>query len=379
MKTVEKGIFRFWGWGAALVFLLCAVQVSAQTGAGQEIGKVISFTPGASVVRNGKAEALALHAGVRVSDTIRTDAGGRVKILFNDDSAVSVGPNTSMDMREYSESGAKPAFGLNVTQGVVRAFTGKITERNPEGFKMTTPEAVVGIRGTIISLRTGDGATTVYVENTLRNVFVNNTNVPSGNKMMVSEGGMRMERITPQDRQGLGRDLAFLGGSGSAAAAPEPGAEGGQPVATEQLVASAGNALSSENPLQDIPVAVQTLGDSQLGTQPVARVEGSLTSTGRFNSGVLSMEHGEFSFNVNLASGKITDASMSGWAKATAHSPNVTWENESFNASGGSGIFVSGSGASISGFSGVAGYITPTGDSPVHFSILPSTRWEERR
>ena len=41
-----------------------------------DIGMVMSYTPGASILRDGKTEALALRSGIRVSDTIQTDASG---------------------------------------------------------------------------------------------------------------------------------------------------------------------------------------------------------------------------------------------------------------------------------------------------------------
>jgi len=50
---------------------------------------------------------LTLHAGIRLADTIQTDSAGRVKILFNDDSSISLGPNRGteycgkLEMHDY--------------------------------------------------------------------------------------------------------------------------------------------------------------------------------------------------------------------------------------------------------------------------------------
>ena len=125
--------------------------------AANDIGKVITFTPGANVLREGRTEPLALHAGIRVSDTVSTDAGGRVKILFDDDSSVSLGPNTTMDMSEYADAGSASSFAVHVPQGMIRTITGKIVEQNPDGFKMSSPEATVGIRGTIVTMHVQRG------------------------------------------------------------------------------------------------------------------------------------------------------------------------------------------------------------------------------
>jgi len=192
-----------------------------------DIGKVIALAPGASVLRNGNTEPLTMHAALQVSDTVQTDATGRVRILFNDDSSITVGPNTSMDMNDYVDTGAKPAFNVHVNKGVIRAITGKITSQNPNGFKMTAPGVTAGIRGTIISVRVqSDDKVVVYVENTMREVVVNDINVPGNFKIELP--GEVVSPMEPEDRRQLGQDMAFYGGAGSAAASPAPDGDGGE-------------------------------------------------------------------------------------------------------------------------------------------------------
>ena len=292
MRPVFSIITRIVALGVTLAY----VTIPSVALAAEDIGKVISLTPGVYALRDGKTEAVALHAGIRASDTVQTDATGRVKILLNDDSTVSLGSNTTMDMNEYEDAGAKPAFGINVSQGVIRAITGKIVDQNPDGFKITTPEATVGIRGTIISLRTGEGVTTVYVENTLRQVYVDNINVPSGNKITLSSDPIRIEPILPQDRRKLGRDLALRGGAGVAAAAPEPAMDDISPG--ERF---SGNLIPPDTPLTDIALGTLLLGDRMLS--PMGHVSGSLVSTYQTGSGT-------FSFDVNLFNGALSNGTV---------------------------------------------------------------------
>ena len=295
------------GAAMSLALLFC---MNATALAASDIGKVIAFASGASVQREGKTEPLALHAGIRVSDTIQTDAAGRVKILFNDDSSVSLGPNTTMDMNEYADSGDKPAFAVTMPQGMIRAITGTIVDKNPEGFKMSSPEATVGIRGTIVTMHVERGQegrvrTKVFVENTRRRVYVNNENVPSGNKWIREDGASRQERITPEDRRHIGRELAFRGGQGSAAAAPEAGEGRGRRAATEQLVAAGRSIVPQDASLKDDAQVAQTLSATNLLAAPLGHVSGTLgASTGGW---ALS---GDFSFDVNLFSGAIANGAM---------------------------------------------------------------------
>jgi hypothetical protein len=195
-------------------------------------------------------------------------------------------------------------------QGVARVVTGKIVEQNPKGFAVSTPEGNIGIRGTIISVRTGNGSTTVYVENTVRAVYVNNINVPGGQKITSPSDPVRLEPIQPQDRRNLGRDLAFRGGTGVAAAAPEPTHAGDRPEeqlrGTTQLTANAG-LVPPDSLLSDVSLPTQSLGDSLGATSLTASVSGSLSSTMGSNS-----FSGYFGFSVDLSSGGIYGATIDG-------------------------------------------------------------------
>jgi len=289
--------------------------------AAQEIGTVISYTPGATLLRDGKAEPLAPSAGIRLSDTVQTDSAGRVKILFNDDSSISLGPNTVMDMSEYADAGSKSSFAVHVGQGMVRAITGKIVDQNPGGFRMSSPEATVGIRGTIVTMHVEKGQdgkhiTTVYVESALRRVYANNENVPSGSKWILSGGVSKQERITPDDRRHIGKELAFRGGAGSVAAAPEVG-EGGQPAATEQLLAAGGSlglqgALNSDDKVaQDLILAnlAQSLLTENLQVAPTPTtgyVSGGWTTP----AAGWTLDRVDFSFYVNLSDGTISNGRL---------------------------------------------------------------------
>ena len=333
MRLIPSRISFIWVVLCFFSLLLTAVVFPPAAAAATDIGKVIAFTPGASVLREGKTEAVALHAGIMVSDTIQTDGTGRVKILFNDDSSISIGPNTTMDMNEYADEGSNPTFGVYVVQGVIRTITGRIVDQNPDGFKITTPEVTVGIRGTIVSLLTGNGVSTVYVENTLRQVYVNNIRVPSGHKITIPGDTIMPEPILPQDRRKLGMLLALLGGNGVVAAAPEPSGvtETEHPLFT--------SAAYPDTSLTDIALGTQILGDAQRSAN--ARVSGTLTSN------TVTLAYNNFSFMANLLTGAISSAEMAGAEDYLGSSIGI-----SFSVSGGSGNFVAGSGATIDGFSG---------------------------
>ena len=165
------------------------------------IGQVTAVLSGAFVSRDGGEEALSLKDPIEAKDTLRTDATGKVQVLFADNSSVTLGPNTTMTMQEFAFEDGEPQFKAHLGQGLMRVITGAIVEQNPKGFGVTTPEAHIGIRGTIITVLTKDGFTTVWVENTTRIVYVNDIDVPSGEKITVPSTPPLRLPIAPEDRK----------------------------------------------------------------------------------------------------------------------------------------------------------------------------------
>jgi hypothetical protein len=261
-------------------------------------------------------------------------------------------------MRDFADSGAKSVFNIHLLQGVARVITGKIVEQNPGGFAVSTPEGIIGIRGTIISVRTGNGVTTVYVENTTRAVYVNNIHVPGGQKITIPGDPVRPEPILPQDRRNLGRDLAFRGGAGVAAAAPEPYQGRGRPEeqlrgGTTHLVAEA-DLIPPDSPLADVSLPMQSLGDSLLAggtTALTAYVSGTLASGAYANT-----FSGNFSFSANLTSGAISGATLTGVGTGSGGPYSGAF---TINYYGGSGAFTSGA----SGYFSITNYAAGPGTS----------------
>jgi hypothetical protein len=345
-------------WFAFLLCLLLAAGAARGAEIEQDIGQAIGVVPGAFVVRDGENLPLALHSPLRVSDVVGTDATGRVRILFNDDSTVSIGGNTRLDLRDFADSGAKPVFNVHLMQGAARVVTGRVVEMNPAGFAVTTPEAHVGIRGTIVSLRSANGVTTVYVENTTREVYVNDVNVPGGQKITLPDDPPRIEPILPEDRRELGRDFAFLGGAGAAAAAPEPGMVERRPSETPLAFVSADEGSAPpDTPLKTLPLTGDLLASAPW-LLPSGYVAGMLSSGGFGTS-----SYADFAFTVDLGSGAISGAEMHGLAL-------VGTTQEQFDVVGGAGT-LSGGTASIGGFTGYA-ISAPTGFPANVFTIVPA-------
>lgn len=85
-------------------------------------------------------------------DTISTDAGSTGQIVFTDNGLIAFKENTTIRVDEYKfTNGAahdQDRFGASLVKGGFRSITGAISKGKPENYKMSSPVATIGVRGT---------------------------------------------------------------------------------------------------------------------------------------------------------------------------------------------------------------------------------------
>jgi hypothetical protein len=145
--------------------LLALISAGFAGGASAAAGRVDFTTGGATVAgRDGQARPLTRGAELDSGDTIRTGDSGRAQIRFTDGSYVSLQPNTDFAISDYKFNGndgtERGFFGL--LKGAMRTVTGAVGRVNRNAYRVTTPTATVGIRGTggVIQINP-DGSTLV--------------------------------------------------------------------------------------------------------------------------------------------------------------------------------------------------------------------------
>jgi hypothetical protein len=103
---------------------------------------------------------------VSVSDTITTASGGHVHVRFVDTALVSIRPSSVMEIVRYDFDPARPADSavkLNLIEGETRAVSGAAAKNARENFRMNTPIAAIGVRGTDFSVIVKDDKMQVVV------------------------------------------------------------------------------------------------------------------------------------------------------------------------------------------------------------------------
>lgn len=140
-------------------FVLIAVSLvwlvlSATTMAAEVVGAVI-LAKGVVTASGDDTPARTLAKGSEVhhGETIETASESFVVLRMLDDSKITLRPRSQVTLEEYSEApGAEEAL-FNLVKGGLRALSGSIGKKRPQGFRVETEIATIGIRGTDFLVR----------------------------------------------------------------------------------------------------------------------------------------------------------------------------------------------------------------------------------
>ena len=103
---------------------------------------------------------------VRVHDRIVTSTNGHVHIRFVDDALLSVRPDSRLEITRYDYDPVRPALSavkFDLIEGVTRAISGKAAKAARQRFRLNTPIAAIGVRGTDFTVSAKAGSTRALV------------------------------------------------------------------------------------------------------------------------------------------------------------------------------------------------------------------------
>jgi hypothetical protein len=113
-----------------------------------EIGSVTEAT-GTAIIKRGKDTIqIAKGTEIKINDKIETK-NGKVKIVFKDDTNVTVTESSSLVIDDfvYDPKSGAGKLGLKAAAGTVRYVSGSIA-KDPKNVKINTPTAAIAVRGT---------------------------------------------------------------------------------------------------------------------------------------------------------------------------------------------------------------------------------------
>ncbi|MBL4821477.1 MAG: FecR domain-containing protein [Gammaproteobacteria bacterium] len=125
---------------------------AGESGADAFVGEVTLVLGKAYVERSGKNRRnVEVGSPIRVNDQIVTGANGHVHIRFVDQALVSVRPGSRLEIVRYDYNASQPensTIKFNLIEGVTRSISGDAAKSARERYRLNTPIAAIGVRGT---------------------------------------------------------------------------------------------------------------------------------------------------------------------------------------------------------------------------------------
>lgn len=138
-------------FASILVFALSASSVAAAQE--DSAGMVVASRGEVIAMANGGSRELKQGDFVYVKDEILTSARSFAVLQFTDGAKVTVRPDSTLIIEQYLYAGnGEDAATLNLVSGGLRVITGAMAKTNPENYKVRTPVALMGVRGTEFSI-----------------------------------------------------------------------------------------------------------------------------------------------------------------------------------------------------------------------------------
>lgn len=146
-------------------WLLCAFLCLSGWAWAGGVAEVL-FLSGQSQWSANGARAQALQKGAQLPEGARIETGedGYVYLGTLDRGFLVLRPRTAARIARYqADTGGRVEIRLELERGVARVVSGAAAHAQPQGFRMETPLAVIGVRGTDFSVLAGDELTQVSV------------------------------------------------------------------------------------------------------------------------------------------------------------------------------------------------------------------------
>lgn len=124
---------------------------------------------------DGSVREVQRGADLRVGDRVETLPGAHVHIRFVDGARVSVRPGSRLTVEQYAQSasgvtapgtasaGTGGAIKFRLDEGVMRSITGAWGEAARDRFRLNTPVAAIGVKGTDFVVRADGQGTAASV------------------------------------------------------------------------------------------------------------------------------------------------------------------------------------------------------------------------
>jgi hypothetical protein len=148
-----------WAQAAAAVQSTGLAQTAPVARVAVAVGETLRVGPG------GQTQALQVGSSLAPGDRVRTGPDAVVILVFADEGRISLRADSELLIRHYEvdPAGVKTRIELELIKGTVRQISGNASRAQPDRYRLNTPIAVIGVRGTDFIAKTAGDAVEAFV------------------------------------------------------------------------------------------------------------------------------------------------------------------------------------------------------------------------
>ncbi|GFO58271.1 hypothetical protein GMST_05960 [Geomonas silvestris] len=118
--------------------------------AADHAGIVKTLSGEVSVIRGENSLKVVPNFRLQEGDQVQTGPGGKAGLILDDDTVISLGPNSRVALTGFAFHPAEKKLSLvaRIYRGTISFLSGQIAKLAPHQVRIETPGATVGVRGT---------------------------------------------------------------------------------------------------------------------------------------------------------------------------------------------------------------------------------------
>lgn len=128
---------------------------------GGAVGRMSRMSGAVTIQRGDSAVAGSVDLPIEVTDRIRTGADSRAEITFDDNSVMTVGPESEVAIASFAPAAAESNAVIDLLSGIVRVTVNAATGWGR--FEVRTATAVASVRGTDYLVELNEKGSAVFV------------------------------------------------------------------------------------------------------------------------------------------------------------------------------------------------------------------------
>ncbi|MBM4261029.1 MAG: FecR domain-containing protein [Deltaproteobacteria bacterium] len=140
---------------AVLATIVASLALLSGAVAWADIGQIKSLSGEVYLIRNSVQQRAAVGGLVQQGDVLATGANSSAGITFVDNSRLSVGSNTRIEIAQYryDPTTQEGVFLTDIKRGTLYVVSGTIAKQPGEPMKVRTPTTVIAVRGTTLAVK----------------------------------------------------------------------------------------------------------------------------------------------------------------------------------------------------------------------------------